>query len=199
MSDQQSNFNLNIGGAEPSLDSSCPLRDPNAAIQIGDDLISIYQSRIDALINQLGKNIILQFKPSRTICPNCLPDLIKNKSSGRYRTGGPIPFGDGQRCPYCKAIGFLETPVTRCIKCLIKWRPRDAINYGISLSDVQDVVRFKTFFTEADDMIRAESAISDEQVSNVLPLHVKLIRGPIPVGLRDQRYCISFWQLVREN
>ncbi len=188
--------NLFINGFEQKPALVCPILDPSAAIQITDKLITVYQNNIDALINQLGKNIYLEFDPIRDPCPNCEFDTIRNRSTGIYIPGGPRPFARGRRCPYCKGRGFLETAVNKCIKCLIKWNPSDAKNFGISISQKSGIVRFKTFLTEADDLIRARTVIANHDIAGQMKLKVKLIQGPIPVGLREDRYCISFWELI---
>ncbi len=189
-------FNLFINGIELKPSTSCPQLDPTASIQVKDNLIRIYQSRIDALINQLGTNVHLEFNPIKTPCPNCTFDNIRKRSTGIYIPGGPRPFSRGRQCPWCKGRGFEETPVQKCIKCLAKWNPQDAADFGISVSKRKGVVRLKTFLTEADDLIRANTVIAEADIVSQLKLRVKLIKGPIPVGLREDRYCISFWELL---
>lgn len=191
-----SSFDLFINGIEPKPALICPTLDPTASIQIKDSLIKIYQSRIDALINQLGKNVQLEFDPIRASCPNCTFDNIRKRSTGIYIPGGPRPFSRGRQCPWCKGRGYEETTVTKCIKCLIKWNPEDVENFGISIGKRNGIVRFKTFLTEADDLIRAKTAIANRDIEDQLKLRVRLIQGPIPVGLRERRYCISFWELM---
>lgn len=190
------NFSLFVNGLEPKPAVVCPPLDADAAIQITNDLIGIYQGRIDAIINQLGKNVRLQFPPRRSPCPNCVFDAIRNRSTGIYITGGPRPFQRKRECPWCKGRGFEEIVVEKCIKCLVRWNPRDIREYGISLKDHKDVVRFKTFATEFDDLERAQTAISNYDIRGQLTLRVRLIRPPILTGLRDSRYCISFWELI---
>lgn len=165
-------------------------------INITKKLIRIYQSRIDALINQLGKNIFLEFDPIREPCPNCTYDTIRKRSTGIYKPGGPRPFVRGRRCPYCKGKGLLETAVNKCIKCLIKWNPKDAENFGIVISDKKGIVRLKTFLTEADDLRRAKTVLVNHDIADEMKLQMKLIKGPVPVGLQEDRYCISFWELL---
>ncbi len=164
--------------------------------EISSELIAIYQSRIDALINQLGKNVYLEFDPIREPCPNCTYDTKDNRSTGIYKPGGPRSFGRGRKCPYCKGHGLIETPVNKCIKCLIKWNPKDAKNFGIAISKHGGIVRFKTFLTEADDLIKAKTVLTNHDIVKQLQLRMRLIRGPIPVGLQEDRYCISFWELM---
>lgn len=196
MASESGNLNLFINGYSPKPALACPILDPTASIQIKDSLINIYQSRIDALINQLGKNVYLEFDPIKDPCPNCEFEMIRGRSRGIYRTGGPRPFARGRRCPYCKGHGFLETVVNKCIKCLIKWNPEDAKNFGIAVSQTGGIVRLKTYLTEADDLSRARTVIVNHDIASQMKLKVKLIQGPIPVGLREDRYCISFWELI---
>jgi len=190
------NINLFIRGLRQPDNQACPALDPTLPIQISNDLIEIYQSRIDSLINQLGKNVLLEFNPIIQPCTNCEFDIISGKSKGIYKSGGPIPFTKGQKCPYCKGIGFLEQPVYKCIKCLIQWNPKDAENYGISIDDPASIVRLKGFLTDGDDMVRARAAITNYDIQDVIKLKVKLIKGPIIVGLRQSRYIITFWKLL---
>lgn len=187
---------LFINGSNAPTELSCPALDPLASIQIGNDLIQIYQSRIDALINQLGKNCLLEFDPIIEPCPNCLFDMVSNKSRGIYKAGGPIEFSLGRKCPYCKGEGFLRYDNNKCIKCLIKWAPRELSNYEISVQKNDGIVRLKTFLTEAPDIIKAKTAIIDHDIEMAFKLRVRLIKGPLPVGLREDRYNISFWKLV---
>ena len=187
---------LFINGFEPKPGLSCPTLDPTASIQIKPSLIEIYQNRIDALINQLGKNVRFIFDPTLTPCPNCLFDTLRKRSNGIYRTGGPRPFKRGRKCPYCKGRGLLETSVEKCIKCLVKWSPRELKDYGISIENKKGIVRLKTYLTAIDDIIGAKVAIIDYDQTDIVKLKVRKIRGPTPVGLREDRYCISFWELI---
>lgn len=194
-SDVSDNIPLITKGSFAPSGFVCPALDPFASIQISDELIQIYQGRIDSLINQLGKNVLLIFDPIIESCTNCLFDISGNRSTGIYKVGGSIPFPRGQKCPYCKGAGFLERENSRCIKCLIKWAPRELFNYGVSVSKNDGVVRLKTFLTDAPDIIRAKEAIIDHDIKKTFKLRVRLIKGPTPVGLRQDRYAVSYWQL----
>jgi hypothetical protein len=193
---ESGNMSLFVNGLEAKPSLACPTLDPEASIQITDELIEVYQSRIDALINQLGKSVYLEFDPIQDPCPNCEYDTIRNRSTGIYRTGGPRPFKRGRRCPYCKGAGFIETAVNKCIRCLIKWNPRDAANYGISVTRSKNIVKFKTYLYNFDDLVRTKFAISNYDIRNTAELRVRLIKEPIITGLREDRYCVSFWESV---
>lgn len=185
--------------AEPVDPSACPTLDPLAAIQIPSELVEIYQSRIDALINQLGKNMTLYFEPVVSSCPNCLVEMNGDapRSRGIYKTGGPRPFARGQRCPVCNGRGAVTTtPTTRCVRVLTRWNPKDLTDYGISVGDKKGIVRIKSFLSDAPAMIQAKYAIVNRDVANVVKLKVQLLRGPYPQGLRDDRYAITFWEVI---
>ena len=78
----------------------------------------------------------------------------------------------------------------------LKWNPKEAANYGLTLSDSKGIVRIKTFLTEFDDLKRAITVIANHDMDSIAKLRVRLVKGPIPVGLREDRYCISFWELL---
>ena len=196
MASISNNISLFINGLIPQEAMSCPILDTTAAIQISDTLIDIYQSRIDAVINQLGKSVLLEFDPIQEPCINCEFEMIRGRSRGIYKAGGPRPFVRGRQCPYCKGRGFTETSVQKCIRCLIKWNPRDAENYGISLNGRNDVVRLKTYLYNYDELTRAIYAIPDYAIIDQIKSKVRLIQSPIIVGLQESRYCISFWELT---
>lgn len=189
-------INLIINGKLAPVSTSCPILDPTASIQISDTLIDIYQSRIDALINQLGKHVLLEFTPIMTSCINCYYDSVRKRSNGVYKSGGPRPFSRGRKCPYCKGRGFLEEAVDECIHALLKWNPKEAEDYGIAVSKHQGVVRIKTYLYHMSSLMRAKTAIVNYAIRDIMTMKVQKIKGPIPVGLREDRYCISFWELI---
>jgi len=187
---------LVINGYEPVEPIACPILDPTAAIQIPSSIIDIYQGRVDALLNQAGKNVTLQFEPAITDCPNCQYDPVRKRSSGHYVPGGPVSFEDGRRCPYCKGRGVLEEVSELCIKCLITWNPTDVAKFGISVQKSEEIVKLKTLIDNAPDLQRARIAIIDRQVINLVKYRATLVKGPYPIGLREDKYCISFWRTI---
>jgi hypothetical protein len=187
---------LFINGSEPKPSTVCPALDPTAVIQIPASLIRTYQGIIDGMVNQLGKNVVLEFDPTLERCPNCEFDTLRKRSLGIYIPGGPRPFVRGRKCPYCKGKGLLETSTTQCIKCLTEWNPQDARKYGISVEKASDTVKLKTYIWDADSLIIAKTAIVDHDIIEQMKLRVRLIKGPIPLGLREDRYCVSFWELI---
>ncbi|UCG02427.1 MAG: hypothetical protein JSW11_00245 [Candidatus Heimdallarchaeota archaeon] len=191
------NINFIINGVEIGEPPICPILDPMASIQISDIIVDVYQDCLDSLINQLGKNVILNFMPQKIECPNCEYDTLRRRSTGVYKTGGPRPFLFKTKCPYCHGVGFLEMEINKCIKCLIKWNPSSLVNWGISVEDHESVVRLKTYLDHLEDLMKAETAIVQYDSMGFVKLKVRRIIDPVPAGLREDRYCISFWELIQ--
>jgi hypothetical protein len=60
---------------------------------------------------------------------NCIYDPIGQKSSNRYRSGGPAPFQIGN-CPMCNSVGKLQSEEHATIKMTIDWRPKNFEIFG---------------------------------------------------------------------
>ena len=68
------------------------------------NLQAIYNKHIDLLLSSTGLTTLCQFNYGVTnleVCPNCIYDVNLKKSSGKYKSGGPVPFPLGKICPYC--------------------------------------------------------------------------------------------------
>jgi hypothetical protein len=157
---------------------------------------NIEQIESTIIVYNIDVDVDHQYVVNGIASQNCNFDMIRGRSRNVYTPGGPRPFTLGRQCPYCKGNGFLETPVQKCIRCLIRWNPKDAIDYGISISRGTNVVRFKTYLYNYPDLVRAKFAISNYASQDIAKLKVRRIKDPIITGLRDDRYCISFWETI---
>jgi hypothetical protein len=192
-------LDLCINGVEPRPNEDgpvCPTVSTSGALVICDEMVQCYRDKIDALINQLGKNVILNLPKIKNPCPNCEFDSMRGRSRGIYIIGGPRPFGRGQTCPWCKGNGFEETENQVCIKALTHWRAKDLADYGIDITDYKGVVRLKTYLAHLDDLRRAETATVNHDIEGLARYTVRLIRGPYPRGFRNDTHCLSFWELL---
>lgn len=163
--------------------------------RVSDNTIQIFQDGIDTLINQLGKSVKLIYPPTIIACPNCINDPIGNKPANRFRPG-PMRFSDGRRCPYCRGTKKTEQENSEVIQGLIQVKPRDYKRYGISVQDPGGLIRVKTFISDVIKIERATHAIVDIQKQNIIKMKCRKIREPIPTGLRDSRYAITFFERV---
>jgi hypothetical protein len=137
----------------------------------------------------------LVYPPTIIACPNCVNDPIGNKPANRFRPG-PRKFSDGRRCPYCRGTKKTEEENSEIIQALIQVRPRNYRRFGISTQDPSGLVKLKTFMTDAIKLQRATHAVIDIQKQGIIKMKCRKIRDPIPTGLRDSRYAITFWERV---
>lgn len=71
---------------------------------ITEDIKKTYQTYIRSIKHQLGKDVTVYWDEGEVLCPNCYYDGINQCSTGRYKTGGPVPFSNNL-CPVCKNKG----------------------------------------------------------------------------------------------
>ncbi len=169
---------------------------PTDLFTISDDVINIFERGVDAIIDQLGKNVKLIFDPIIIPCPNCLFDPIGGKSSNRFKPGGPVPFSDGARCPYCRGTGKTEQERSTIVKASVSWSPQDYIDYGISVQNARAVVSTKTLLNDVIKIQRAKIAIIDCDISSILKVKCRRLKDPVPIGVKNSRYAMTFWQRI---
>jgi len=146
------------------------------------DLVDIYQGEIDSLIDNMGKPVVLYFKSTVTNVSQSVDDYV---------------LEDEIRKPSFKLPSVdqpIETENTVTITALIKHNPADFQRYGLQIDDPQGIVRLKTYLTDVPNILKCEYAIVNADSRAIVENRYRLIRQPIPVGLKEDRYAISFWQ-----
>lgn len=88
------------------------------------DIRNIATTAFTDLIKELGKDCRLYYNPTITECENCYYDQSLNRSSNRYKPGGPSYFTDGMVCPVCGSKGLLEVENTEVIRMLLDKDPK---------------------------------------------------------------------------
>lgn len=68
----------------------------------------------------------------RTECTNCEINLATGKSSGVYKTGGPLPFNNGL-CPHCGGDGFVNDRPEDTIYCCVSFNYKEWKDLGFSV------------------------------------------------------------------
>ena len=147
-------------------------------------LIPIYQANIDNLIDQLGKDIEIHFKPTTTNITPEARDRVRNTS----------------KFPDFKAQAPTLIQYTKIIKALVKWnvlnKSRDLEHFGLRVDHNRHIVRLKSFLTDVPDLKRAEFIIPNVAVEQLIGIRFKLLRDPLPIGLGVDRYAVSFWEAI---
>jgi hypothetical protein len=155
--------------------------DPNSF----SDLVKVYQTEIDSLIENLGKNITLYFKPTVTNVQDEFDDPLRENELRKpsYKGTPEVPAPD-------------ETQNTKIIKALIKYDPKDFEHFGLRVDHPSAVIRLKSFLTDVPDLLRCQYIKPNVNSQDIIFGNYKIIRAPIPVGLQKDRYSISYWERI---
>ena len=158
---------------------------------IGRRTKELWGRNIHKVFKGLGRCVTI-FKPDvESDCPNCLYDAINRESTGKYKTGGPIPFTRG-RCPYCRGRGYLRTPRKKNIDALVTWRPepgsmiRNDTMFTEAGKESDTIVRIKTDPCHYDLIRTSKYAVIDGQ-------KCELQEPPILRGLGSQKVLIALF------
>ena len=76
---------------------------------INDEIKALFKNAISALLDDAALTVpcTLMYGGKFATCSNCIYDPIGKKSANRYLSGGPIPFNNGQICPFCHGAAIL--------------------------------------------------------------------------------------------
>ena len=158
---------------------------------IGRRTKELWGRNIHKVIKGLGRCITIYKQDVEVDCPNCYFDRINRESTGKYKTGGPIPFTRG-RCPYCRGRGYTRTPRKKNIHALVTWRPRP-----------EGMIRDRTMFTEAgkesDTVVRIKTdpchleLIRDSKYAVIDGQKCELKEPPLLRGLGTQKVLIALF------
>ncbi len=150
-----------------------------------ENLVHIYQGEIDSLIENMGKDVEIHFKSTQVSVPQEFFDPIR---------------GEGTRMPDYKNTGSIAAPVetenTRTIKALIKHAPSDYEDFGIKVDNPKGIVRLKTYLTDVPDLVRCDFIIPNISSKEIIGAKYRIIRAAVPVGLKYDRYSITFWEMI---
>jgi hypothetical protein len=130
---------------------------------------NILKRGYDSLINVLGTPCVIYYPPIWEPCSNCLADVIGNKSSNRYKHGGPVPFQVGSICPACSGNGKRAKETTESSKFLTAYDPKKFF-YPVPTLDVRQpyaVIQLEGFLTDLPKLRRAEYVIIHADIKGV--------------------------------
>ncbi len=74
-----------------------------------------FTNAIDALLEDTALTVpcrLIYGNTNPTVCANCIFDPLTGRSSSIYLAGGPIPFANGQICPWCHGEGVKTVEAT---------------------------------------------------------------------------------------
>jgi len=166
-----------------------------------------YQRRIrDAVIDGLGRNVLVYKQPIKSECPNCYYDKLTDKSINECKwtlreaiqkqneyeqsggTGLRYKYFAKGRCPVCKGKGYLEVHRRAWAKCKVTWDPsvrgyENATVYTAAGTEGSTIVELKTH-------PKYYNLFKDSTKIIVDGVECKLSRAPVLRGLGNQSLMI---------
>lgn len=133
-------------------------------------------------------------------CPNCLYDSLTNRSSGRYKLGGPLSFVTGQICPYCSGAGKLSYSQDIDIYLgIIKPAFFGFVN-SLDLESVNFVdgkIQSLCSIEYYAQIKNASYIIIDTNISNLTINKYIRYKDPVPMGFGGNDFMVTTWQNVQ--
>jgi hypothetical protein len=160
-------------------------------------LRTIYNTRIDSILayQGLSSECKLNFGVTkRDLCPNCIYDVNLKKSSGKFKTGGPISFTTGMVCPYCHGIGFLGDEVSETIYMAIIWNYKEWITTPDNIENPNGFIQAIGKRSNLAAIRRAKDMSIVYPFSDSYYPKFQLFSEPTPCGLGDNNYIVSVWK-----
>ena len=156
---------------------------------------------IDALIEEGACSVpcTLDYGISKTVaCGNCIYNPIGNKSSNRYKSGGPVPFPNGQTCPMCNGSGRIGNIETEDVDLIVimdykKWLDFGNANANTSQTPAGNAQTISGVETYAQ-IKRARTALLSTNLSNYEKHKFQRAGEPNICGIGDKQYVITMWE-----
>jgi disulfide oxidoreductase YuzD len=157
-----------------------------------------YNIYIDSLldIKGFGSNCVLNFSSILSQCPNCIYDANLKKSANKYMIGGPVPFGNGQICPYCSGVGVKKETKNETIPMAVLWEYKSWIIKPINIENPSGFIQTIAKKDYINSILNTESMYVLIEGSIEEPLF-QLDAEPTPAGL-DNRYIVCQWKKIKK-
>ena len=161
-------------------------------------LQNVYKNQMDLLLASTGLTTQCEFNfgvTKQNTCPNCIYDVGLKKSSGKYKTGGPIQFSLGKICPYCNGSGFYGEQKSVLGYLGIIWDYKKWINPPPNINNPEGFIQticdksYLPIIRQCKDI----TVIYNQTGSNPV---FTLYGEPNPEGLGDNNYLLCMWQKI---
>jgi hypothetical protein len=158
----------------------------------------------NAFIDDIQRTVTLVYPEKKEECANCYLDTMgtRTRSVSRYKTDGPMPFENGQPCPYCDGKGYKAIETTEDIVTRIYTDPKYWSNKAMSIKLPQGSIELVTKIEYAANIKRAKYLKPKynglENVQTEIYYRADEVSSSSWV-LNPQKYVSSYWVLNHEK
>lgn len=136
-------------------------------MQIPNQILSLYDSFANDFIDSnFGVLCTIVYPSKASVCPNCIVDTINKKSTGIYKTGGPVSFTDSL-CPVCSGYGYKDTEINEQIKLRVYQEKKRWIKVAdsiVSSSAIAQIIGHRSDLSKIQQMLYI--VLNSEYLSN---------------------------------
>jgi hypothetical protein len=156
----------------------------------------LHKNIIDALLEDTALTVactLIYSATKPTECLNCIINNVSGKSSGRYKSGGPIPFTNGQ-CPYCYGAGKTVAESTDILYLMPIWDKSKWIldDPAIKVADIS--VQTMSKITTYADLARCSKIKIDNAIENLGTSEFTRLGVPHPIAFGASNHIITSWK-----
>lgn len=166
---------------------------------ITNDLKNLYRSLIDELLKSGSLSLPCKLFYDQSLfneCINCKIDPISHKSANIYKSNGPIPFTDGQICPYCRGLGGSYQESYDITDLLVVFDYKHWINFNSRLHDPDGLVQTINSKNDYQKIKNCNKIIIDTNLQNYTENYFQRNSEPQPAGFGDNQYFFTFWKKI---
>lgn len=163
------------------------------------DLKNLYKSMIDELLRSGSLSLpckLIYEGSSFTECSNCYIDPISHKSSNIYKSGGPIQFGDGQICPYCRGLGGVYGENYDTLDLLVIFDYKYWINFNSKIHSPDGLVQTISKLEDYPKIKNCNKIIIDTTIQNYTESFYQRNSEPEPCGFGESSYFFTYWKKI---
>lgn len=163
------------------------------------DLKNLYKSMIDELLRSGSLSLpckLIYEGSSFTECSNCYIDPISHKSSNIYKSGGPIQFGDGQICPYCRGLGGSYGENYDTLDLLVIFDYKYWINFNSKIHSPDGLVQTISKLEDYPKIKNCNKIIIDTTIQNYTESFYQRNSEPEPCGFGESSYFFTYWKKI---
>lgn len=159
-------------------------------VSIPDDVFSTYKEFADEMIASFGVNCILYYPSTLIECVNCVYDPIGQKSSNRYKHGGPMQFRFGN-CPLCGGQGYKEQEVTETIRMRVYTTAREWKRFGEIVNTANASAVVIGYIYDMPKFEKANEIVVDSHLLGYKAWKYRSGSETAPWGFKHDRYFVS--------
>ncbi len=164
---------------------------------ISGQLKKLFTDAINGILEESALTVPckLIYEGKMVVCSNCQINPVTGKSSGVYKTGGPIPFTN-KICPYCSGEGKKTLDTDETIHMCLVWDYKSWKNMGFNIESPDGYCVSLCNVSLLPKIKRAKCIILNTDVEDYKRHKFTRNGEPNPMGccVGDEMFIATLWK-----